>query len=139
MLAVMAYSKSCSAAVAFVRTLSLIAALAAISCGSICSLWAAEQALPCVETTAIGVPARMRHAVIYEINARLYSGSGKFTAVTADSKRLRALGAAVLWLMPLHPIEEHNRKGSLPSRCGMIVASASRFQCLVWFRDGTDL
>jgi glycosidase len=78
-------------------------------------LRAAEAPRLCAGQPALGVPEWIRGGVIYEINVRQYSASGKFTAVTADLPRLRALGVDVLWLMPIHPIGEHNRKGPLGS------------------------
>ncbi len=76
---------------------------------------AAETAQVCAGQAAIGAPEWIRQAVVYEINVRQYSASGKFAAVTADLPRLKALGVDVLWLMPIHPIGERNRKGSLGS------------------------
>jgi cyclomaltodextrinase len=75
----------------------------------------AERPVPCGAETAIGTPGWIQHAVIYEINVRQYSAAGNFAAVTADLPRLRQLGVDVLWLMPIHPIGEHNRKGPLGS------------------------
>ena len=56
-----------------------------------------------------------RHAVIYEINVRQYSADGTLRAVTADLPRLKALGVDILWLMPLQPIGQRERKGTLGS------------------------
>lgn len=78
-------------------------------------LRAAEPPRLCAGETALGVPEWIRAGVVYEINVRQYSESGKFAAVTADLPRLRALGVDVLWLMPIHPIGEQNRKGPLGS------------------------
>lgn len=75
----------------------------------------AETAVPCADQKAIGTPAWIQNAVIYEINIRQYSEAGTFAAVTADLPRLHQLGVDVLWLMPIHPIGEQNRKGRLGS------------------------
>lgn len=88
---------------------------AALLCTAPVALRAAELPRFCGDQPAIGVPAWIRSSVIYEINVRQYSASGKFAAVTADLPRLKALGVDVLWLMPIHPIGEHNRKGPLGS------------------------
>jgi 1,4-alpha-glucan branching enzyme len=56
-----------------------------------------------------------RNAVIYEVNVRQFSASGKLNEVTNSLSRLKNLGVDVLWLMPLHPIGELNRKGKLGS------------------------
>lgn len=74
-----------------------------------------EKAQPSAHLPAIGLPEWARGSTIYEVNVRQYSASGKFTAVTADLPRLKALGVDVLWLMPIHPIGEVNRKGPLGS------------------------
>ena len=60
-------------------------------------------------------PSWASKAVIYQVNTRNYSASGKFTAVTADLPRLKKLGVNVLWLMPINPIGVLNRKGALGS------------------------
>lgn len=74
-----------------------------------------EKAWPSAHLQAVGLPAWARGSTIYEINVRQYSASGKFAAVTADLPRLQALGVDVLWLMPIHPIGEVHRKGTLGS------------------------
>lgn len=57
----------------------------------------------------------VKNAVIYEINTRQYSKEGTFNAVTKDLQRLKALGTDILWIMPIHPIGEKNRKKPLGS------------------------
>jgi glycosidase len=74
-----------------------------------------EKAQPSAHLAAIGLPEWARGGTIYEVNVRQYSASGKFSAVTADLPRLKALGVDILWLMPIHPIGEVNRKGPLGS------------------------
>lgn len=60
-------------------------------------------------------PDWMRTAVLYQINTRQFTPEGTFAAATRELPRLRALGVDVLWLMPIHPIGELNRKGTLGS------------------------
>lgn len=60
-------------------------------------------------------PDWSKDAVIYQINTRQYSEAGTFKAVEQDLERLQLLGVDILWLMPIHPIGEVNRKGSLGS------------------------
>jgi len=60
-------------------------------------------------------PDWTRDAVIYEINVRQYSDAGTFDAVREDLPRMKELGVDILWLMPIHPIGEVNRKGTLGS------------------------
>lgn len=53
---------------------------------------------------------------IYEVNIRQYSQEGTFKAVENDLPRLKSLGVGIVWLMPIHPIGELNRKGTLGSQ-----------------------
>ncbi len=55
------------------------------------------------------------NANIYEVNIRQYSPEGTLEAFTRDIPRLEAMGVKILWLMPVHPIGEKNRKGTLGS------------------------
>jgi cyclomaltodextrinase len=52
---------------------------------------------------------------IYEVNVRQYTEEGNFKAFEKHLPRLKELGAEILWLMPIHPIGEKNRKGTLGS------------------------
>jgi cyclomaltodextrinase len=66
------------------------------------------------------LPARnsanwVRDGVIYEIFERTFSDKGDFNGVTAQLDRLKQLGVNILWLMPVHPISQLKRKGSLGS------------------------
>ena len=54
-------------------------------------------------------------AVIYEVNIRQYTPEGTFNAFAKHLPRLKRLGVDVIWLMPVNPISELNRKGSLGS------------------------
>lgn len=60
-------------------------------------------------------PDWARDAVIYQINTRQFTPEGTFAAARAQLPRLRDLGVDILWLMPIHPIGERNRKGRLGS------------------------
>jgi len=52
---------------------------------------------------------------IYEVNIRQYTEEGNFKAFEKHLPKLKELGADILWLMPIHPIGEKNRKGTLGS------------------------
>ena len=52
---------------------------------------------------------------IYEVNVRQYSPGGTFREFEKHLPRLREMGVGILWFMPIHPIGEKNRKGSLGS------------------------
>ncbi|MEM6782951.1 MAG: alpha-amylase family glycosyl hydrolase [Bacteroidota bacterium] len=69
-----------------------------------------EDGVP-VETAAFA----HEETVLYEVFVRNFSEEGTFAAVTARLDSLQALGVNTLWLMPIHPISEANRKGTLGS------------------------
>jgi 1,4-alpha-glucan branching enzyme len=54
-------------------------------------------------------------ATIYEVNIRQYTPEGTFAAFEKQLPRLKELGVEILWIMPISPISEKNRKGSLGS------------------------
>lgn len=56
-----------------------------------------------------------RNAVLYEVNIRQYTPEGTFNAFAAHLPYLKELGVDIIWLMPIHPISELNRKGELGS------------------------
>lgn len=56
-----------------------------------------------------------KNASIYQVNTRQFTPEGTFRAAAAQLPRLKALGVDILWLMPIHPIGEVKRKGSLGS------------------------
>ncbi len=60
-------------------------------------------------------PLWSRSAVIYQINTRQFTREGTFAAAQTHLERLSDLGVDILWLMPIHPIGEKERKGSLGS------------------------
>lgn len=60
-------------------------------------------------------PAYTRQAVLYEVNIRQYTPEGTFNAFAQHLPYLKKLGVDILWLMPIHPISELNRKGELGS------------------------
>ncbi|MEE4317596.1 MAG: alpha-amylase family glycosyl hydrolase [Erythrobacter sp.] len=54
-------------------------------------------------------------AVLYQLNTRQFTSEGTFAAAQKQLPRLAAMGVDIIWLMPIHPIGEANRKGSLGS------------------------
>lgn len=56
-----------------------------------------------------------RSANIYEINVRQYTKEGTFSAFGKHLARLKDMGVKILWFMPIHPIGQLNRLGSLGS------------------------
>jgi len=67
------------------------------------------------EYVKLSHPLWSKNATIYEVNIRQYTPEGTFLAFAKHLPRLKALGIDILWLMPIHPIGEKNRKGSLGS------------------------
>jgi len=55
------------------------------------------------------------NANIYEVNIRQFSEEGTFNAFAEHIPRISDMGVEILWLMPIHPIGEKNRKGTLGS------------------------
>ena len=53
--------------------------------------------------------------VLYEVNVRQYTEEGTFKAFEEHLERLKDMGVNTLWLMPIHPISETERKGTLGS------------------------
>ena len=65
--------------------------------------------------TSLIQPDWSRNAVIYEVNWRQFSPEGNIAGVANQLGRLKDLGVDILWLMPVHPISEIDRKGTLGS------------------------
>jgi glycosidase len=56
-----------------------------------------------------------RKANIYEVNMRQNTEAGTINAFREHLPRLKKMGVDILWIMPIQPIGEENRKGSLGS------------------------
>ena len=54
-------------------------------------------------------------ASIYELNTRQFTPEGTFAAAEAELPRLAELGYDIIWIMPIQPIGELERKGGLGS------------------------
>ena len=52
---------------------------------------------------------------IYEVNVRQYTPEGTFNAFAKELPRLKAMGVETLWFMPVTPIAQKNRKGTMGS------------------------
>jgi glycosidase len=68
-----------------------------------------------VKLTVQSYPERTNKSNIYEVNIRQYTPEGTFKAFETHIPRLKKMGVDILWLMPIFPISEKNRKGSLGS------------------------
>ena len=67
------------------------------------------------EYVEITHPEWSKNATIYEVNVRQYTPEGTFKAFENHLPRLKKMGVDIIWLMPIHPIGEKNRKGTLGS------------------------
>lgn len=63
----------------------------------------------------VNTPDWVKDATIYQLNTRQFTSEGTFKAAQAQLPRLKELGVKIIWLMPIHPIGEKNRKGTLGS------------------------
>ena len=70
---------------------------------------------PLAARFAVPHPEWAAHATIYEVNVRNFTPEGTFRAFEAHLPRLAAMGVGMVWLMPVHPIGELGRKGTLGS------------------------
>ncbi len=68
-----------------------------------------------LKATGVQTPEWTKNLSIYEINVRQFSPEGTFVGVEAQLPRLKDLQTDILWLMPVHPIGEVERKGTLGS------------------------
>ena len=55
------------------------------------------------------------NSVVYEMNMRQQTPEGTFAAAEERLPFLKELGVDIIWLMPIHPIGEKGRKGTLGS------------------------
>ncbi len=63
----------------------------------------------------VKVPDWSVNATMYEVNIRQYTGEGTFQAFEEHLPRLQAMGVKILWLMPIYPISQERRLGTLGS------------------------
>lgn len=60
-------------------------------------------------------PKWSENATIYEANIRQFSKEGTFKAFEKHVPELKKMGVKIIWIMPINPIGEKNRKGTLGS------------------------
>ena len=61
------------------------------------------------------LPAWASNANIYEVNIRQYTPEGTFNAFAKNLPRLKKMGVDILWFMPIFPISDTKKKGTLGS------------------------
>lgn len=104
-------------------TALLAASLVLSGCSGAPAQNAAEQTVEQMETlpaeTASVEPRYQvewaKDAVIYEVNVRQYTKDGTFNAFSEHLQTLKDMGINTLWFMPIHPISETKRSGTLGS------------------------
>ena len=67
------------------------------------------------QTFSPTAPDWIQQGNIYEVNTRQYTPEGTFKAFEKHLPRLKKMGVQTLWFMPICPIGEQDRKGSLGS------------------------
>ena len=64
---------------------------------------------------ADNTPKKLRNQMMYQVFVRNFSEEGTFKKVEEQLDRIKALGADIVWLMPIHPVGKAQRKGTLGS------------------------
>lgn len=57
----------------------------------------------------------IRAGIIYEINPRTFSQTADFRGIEKKLDELKQLGVTILWIMPIHPVGQVKKKGSIGS------------------------
>lgn len=72
---------------------------------------------PKKEKTMSETPSEWKHTTsIYEVNIRQYTPEGTFKAFEKHLPRLKDMGVKTLWFMPITPISQEKKKGTLGSQ-----------------------
>lgn len=61
------------------------------------------------------LPDYAKNATIYEVNLRQYTSEGTFNSFIPHIDRLSKMGVDILWFMPIYPISDKKKKGTLGS------------------------
>ncbi len=74
---------------------------------------------------------------VYEVNLRQYTQAGTINAFSESLLRLKNMGVETLWFMPITPIAQQGKKGSLGSyyACSDYTAVANEFGTLNDFKN----
>jgi len=83
-----------------------------------CLVLAAASAIPRPAQAQVLAPdtSWVARCAIYEVYVRDFSPTGDLRGVTRGLHRIQAVGATVVWLMPIYPVGIANRKGPLGSQ-----------------------
>lgn len=74
---------------------------------------------------------------IYEVNLRQYTAEGTINAFATHLSRLKEMGVETLWFMPVTPIAQKNKKGSMGSyyACSDYTSVSEEFGTLEDFKN----
>ena len=64
---------------------------------------------------ALNTDIQLRSKIIYQIFPRQHTQKGDFLGVIDDLDRIKSLGVDIIYLLPIHPIGDIKRKGSVGS------------------------
>ncbi|NNF57765.1 MAG: alpha-amylase [Rhodothermaceae bacterium] len=67
------------------------------------------------EAPEVERPNWVENAVLYEVSVRSFTEEGTFQAIIPRLDALKAMSVTTIWLMPIHPVGEAERKGRLGS------------------------
>lgn len=68
------------------------------------------------KNNSMELPEEWKHTTnIYEVNVRQYTEEGTFRAFEKEMPRLKEMGVKTLWFMPITPISQQVKKGSMGS------------------------
>jgi cyclomaltodextrinase len=95
----------------FQAPVSILALLFTIVCSGVAQPTARDVSKEQARSTRDWV----RDGVVYEIYPRAFSPEGNFNGITARLDDLKELGVDILWLMPIHPIGQYKKKGTIGS------------------------
>ena len=74
---------------------------------------------------------------IYEVNIRQYTPEGTFNAFVKELPRLKEMGVQTIWFMPITPIAQKNKKGTMgsPYACSDYTSINPEFGTLDDFKN----
>ncbi len=74
---------------------------------------------------------------VYEVNIRQYSEEGTFNAFDRELPRLKDMGVSTLWFMPITPISQKHKKGTMgsPYACSDYISINPEFGNLDDFKS----
>ena len=98
---------------------------------------ATTEKTPAMDSTIFTAASWVHRTNVYEVNLRQYTSQGTFNAFAKELPRLKAMGVETLWFMPITPIAQQNKKGSLgsPYACSDYVSINPEFGNLADFKN----